>query len=301
MKTYLECIPCFTRQTLDAIRMVTDDENLQLRIMRRVLEETSRFPQNTPPPAMGGRIHEIIREETGSADPYNEIKRRANQFALDRLPALRKKVQDSANPFETALRLSIAGNIMDWGAKPHADVSEEAVDRILEECLSAPLHGCSPESLRQSLLQADTVLYLADNAGEIVLDRLFIEFMPSVKMTLAVKSGPAINDATLDDAQEAGLTERVEVIGTGNQSPGTLLDQCSSAFRKHFSEADLVISKGQGNYEALSNQSRRIVFLLKAKCPVVARDLDREIGDMVLLDNHPDNPVGTRKRAPNTQ
>lgn len=283
MKTYLDCIPCFARQALDAVRMVTDDADLQLRIMRRVLWETGRFPQNTPPPAMGGRIHEIIREETGTPDPYREIKRRANEFALERLEHLRENTRNSHNPFETALRLAIAGNIMDWGAKPHADVSEEAVEEILEGCLRAPLRPGSPEEVRQRIRDSQDVLYLADNAGEIVLDGLFIDFMPADEVTVAVKSGPAINDATLEDARQAGLTERVRVIGTGNQAPGVLLEECSPQFRERFAAADLIISKGQGNYEALSERPEPIVYLLKVKCPAVARDTGCQIGDMMLM------------------
>ena len=284
MKTYLECIPCFTRQALDAVKMVTEENDLRLRIMRRVLETASRFPDDTPPPAMGAKIHRIIREETGATDPYLEIKRRANRFALDRMDYFRRQVEESDQPFETALRLAIAGNIMDWGAKPHADVSEAGVQQTLEECLTEPLHGGEPEKLLENIRSAADVLYLADNAGEIVLDRLFIDTMPSADVTVAVKAFPAINDALMADAEEAGITSVAEVIETGTDTPGTLLEQCAPDFQDRFRSADLVISKGQGNYESLSARPENIAFLLKAKCPVVAEDIGCEMGDMILLN-----------------
>jgi len=284
MKTYLECIPCFTRQAFDAVSMVTEDEELRLRIMRRVLEAASCFPADAPPPAMGAEIHRLIRREAGNPDPYREIKRRANEFALGLMPRLLDTVTTSKNPFETSLRLAIAGNIMDWGARPHGDISEAAVERALQEALHAPLEKGSPGTFYERLMRVDNVLYLADNAGEIALDRLFIGFLPCPDITVAVKSGPVINDATMEDARQVGLADRVCVIETGSDAPGTLLDECSEDFRGRFAGADVIIAKGQGNYETLSDRPEEIVFLLKAKCPVVARDIGCRMGDMVLLD-----------------
>ena len=284
MKTYLDCIPCFMKQALDAARMTTDDRQKRMHIMRRVMRKASSFPDDAPPPAMGAAIHRIIREATDDPDPYREIKRRANKFALELLPQLRKKTTGADSPFETALRLAIAGNIMDWGAKPHTDISEDAVERTLNEALDAPLMGDRPKDLKHIIRAADDVLYLADNAGEIVFDRLLISLLPCPHITVAVKGGPIINDATMEDARQVDLVNRAEVVETGSDTPGVLLDQCSEEFRKRFDDADMVIAKGQGNYEALSDVDRHVVFLLKAKCPVVARDIGCEVGDMVLLD-----------------
>jgi len=291
MKTYLECIPCFISQALDAVKMVTEDQELRLCIMRRVLEAASRFPGDAPPPAMGAEIHRLIRRETGNPDPYAGIKRRANEFALGLMSHLLNTVTASKNPFETSLRLAIAGNTMDWGAKPHGDISEAAVERALEDALHAPLEKGSPRMFYERLMRADNVLYLADNAGEIALDSLFIGFIPCPNITVAVKSGPVINDATIKDARQVGLADRVGVIETGSDAPGTLLEECSEDFRERFASADVIIAKGQGNYEALSDRFEEIVFLLKAKCPVVARDIGCQVGDLVLVDGHRANVV----------
>jgi len=228
MKTYLECIPCFTRQALDTVRMVTDDEVLRWRVMRRVLEAASRFSEDAPPPVMGAEIHRLIRRETGNPDPYAGIKKRANEFALELMPRLMEMVSASKKPFETALRLAIAGNTMDWGAKPHGDISEAAVERALEDALHAPLEKGSPGMLYERLKGADNVLYLADNAGEIVLDGLFIGFIPCPNITVAVKSNPVINDATMEDVRQVGLADSVEVVETGRPSVTGLRRLCFS-------------------------------------------------------------------------
>lgn len=284
MQTYPECVSCFPQQALDACRRVTDEEEAHLRLMRRVLEMTSTFRADEPPPAMAARIHRLIREESGERDPYAEIKRQANRFALDLLPRLQTFASDADDPFEAALRLSIAANVMDWGVTAHTTVSEDDVERELEDAAEEPLFGGSPSEVWSRVETAQHVLYLADNAGEIAVDGLFVLRLPADRVTVAVKGGPAINDATMEDARQVGLTEQVKVIDNGNDAPGTLLDDCSSEFRTVFESADLVISKGQGNYESLSERPEDIVFLLKAKCPVAARHIGCEMGDMVLLN-----------------
>ena len=131
---------------------------------------------------------------------------------------------------------------------------------------------------------AQDILYLADNAGEIVFDRLLIEQLPMQKITVVVKGFPIINDATMEDAVAAGLTEIVSVIDNGSDAPGTILEICSDAFVSRFEQADLIITKGQGNYETLSDIDKNIYFILKAKCPVIASDLGCPIGQMVLIN-----------------
>lgn len=283
MNTHLECIPCFMQQTLDVLNMTTDDEKLKERIMRKVLRKTSHFAKNSPPPAMAMEMHRLIRRKTGVEDPYKEIKTRANTFAMEHLAELEQIISGSDDPFETSLRLAIAGNIMDWGAKTHSDISEEGVKQTLQDALTDPIMGEPIETLRGALEAASDLLYLADNAGEIAFDSLFIDHIPVEKIVVAVKSGPAINDALMEDARQVGLTEKVEVIESGADSPGTLWEETNPAFRRRFKNADLIISKGQGNYEALSDRDENIFFLLKIKCLVLARDTGQQIGDMALL------------------
>ena len=233
----------------------------------------------TTPPAMGQGLHRLIRQLTGNDDPYRSVKQRFNRAALALYPSMRERVDQSDEPFETAVRLAIAGNIIDFGV--HSQLDEAGVEAAIQHALSAPLRG-DPEAFRVAVDAADEVLYLADNAGEIIVDRLLIERMPPGEITVVVKGSPVLNDATMEDAEAAGLTGLVEVIDNGSDAPGTILEDCSADFRGRFHHADLIVAKGQGNYETLSQADKSIVFALKAKCPVIARDLGCDIGELVL-------------------
>jgi len=280
MRTYFDCIPCFVRQALDSVRMTTGDEQVQEKVLREVLRLGSEMDLRRSPPAMAQRIHRFIREITGAKDPYLEVKNRYNRLALEMYPDLKERIETSADPLEAALRLAIAGNIIDLGVK--TSIKESDIEEIINDSLTADFDGRRIEEFRNAVSRAEKILYLADNAGEIVFDRLLIERLPCEKVTVVVKGVPVINDAMLEDAEFAGLTEIVEVIDNGSDAPGTILKSCSQTFRDRFEEADLIIAKGQGNYETLSDIDKDIFFILKAKCHVIAKDLGCEIGEMIL-------------------
>ncbi|MCK4292775.1 MAG: DUF89 family protein [Planctomycetes bacterium] len=280
MRTYFDCIPCFVRQALDSVRMTTGDEQVQEKVLREVLRLGSEMDLRRSPPAMAQRIHRLIREITGAKDPYLEVKNRYNRLALEMYPELKERIETSADPLEAALRLAIAGNIIDLGVK--TSIKELDIEKIINDSLTADFDGRRIEEFRNAVSRAEKILYLADNAGEIVFDRLLIERLPCEKVTVVVKGVPVINDAMLEDAEFAGLTEIVEVIDNGSDAPGTILESCSQTFRDRFEEADLIIAKGQGNYETLSDIDKDIFFILKAKCHVIAKDLGCEMGEMIL-------------------
>jgi len=285
MKTFLDCLPCFLGQALGACRMATDDAAVHDRVLRRVLRRASEFSFERSPPEMGADIHRIIREETGDADPYRRAKARFNEFALGLLPELRERVAAASDPFAAAARMSIAGNVIDFALG--ADLEEEKVARTIEDALQHPLAVDHLELLRSAVDGASSILFLGDNTGEIVFDRLLLEQMPRERVTFVVRGAPVINDATLEDAEAVGLTDLVEVVSNGSDVPGTLLEDCSADLQERFRRADLVISKGQGNYETLSGASREVFHLLKAKCPVIASDIGCGVGDMLVLRGHP--------------
>jgi len=279
MKTFFDCIPCFVRQSLDSVRMMTPDEAVHERLLREVLHVLGEMDMRQSPPAMAQRIHRVIRKLTGQSDPYRAIKDRFNRLALDIYPRLKARVERSANPMETAIRLAIAGNVIDLGVNNH--LGDEEIHEAIDHALDAPFDA-DLAAFGEAASRANKILCLADNAGEIVLDRLLIEQLPPGKVTVAVRGSPIINDATMKDAEAAGLTELVEVIDNGSDAPGTILEDCSEEFRRRFDEADLVIAKGQGNYETLSDVNKDIFFILKAKCPVIAGDLGCRVGSLVL-------------------
>ena len=276
MKTYLDCYPCLLRQALSAARRAGASENQQHSILLNTMEELSAFPSDSTPPQLAYRIHQRVQQLTNNLDPYRDDKEQATQQALALYPGLKKKVSDSSDPLEMAVRIAIAGNIIDLGVAESYDL-----DATLKRVLTQPLAINDLVSLRNTLARSVSVLYLADNAGETVFDRILIESL-DIPVTYVVKAGPIINDATHEDAVAAGIDQVAKIIDNGSNAPGTLFDQCSELFRKRFAQADLIIAKGQANYESLSNSSAPIFFLLQAKCSVIARDLGIAEGGTVL-------------------
>ncbi len=280
MRIYLDCIPCFVNQALDSARLATDDEQIHEQVVRNILCLSADLDMSQSPPVMGQQIHRIIRELVGMKDPYHKIKKHFNELALKLYPKLRNLIIRSEDPLTTAVRLAIAGNIIDFGVNSPSE--ELNLETVISESLIAEFQDAQLKSFRDSVTKAEEILYLCDNAGEIVFDRLLIEQLPYEKVTAVVKGSPVINDATMKDAELVGLLKAIEVIDNGSDGPGTILESCSQYFRDRFACADLVIAKGQGNYETLSEVKKNIFFILKAKCPVIARDLGCEVGEMIL-------------------
>ena len=279
MKTTYDCIPCFIRQALDAVRLATSDEKIHEQVLRGVLAAASKMNLDQSPPVMGQYIHRLIRELSGHDDPYKKIKDRFNSFALKLYPDLKQRIESSSNPMDTAVRMAIAGNIIDFGV--NSELDQSVISDTIEQALSAQLFG-NIEVLCDSIDSAENILYLGDNCGEIVFDRLLIEQLPVHKVTFVVRGGPIINDATIADARETGMTELVTVMDNGSNVPGTVLEKCSKEFRECFAHADLIIAKGQGNYETLSSCEKNIFFLLKAKCLVISGHMGCEPGSFIV-------------------
>lgn len=279
MRTRLDCIPCFFRGALEAARFATDDENVHEAVLREVMHTAFEIDMAMAPPAMAQRFHRTIRNLTGVEDPYLQIKQRFNREALRLYDELSAKISASSDPFQSAVRAAIAGNVIDFGH--NGNLQESHVAEALEWAFEAPICG-SLVNLKRRIDNAGSILFLTDNCGEIVFDRLLIERLPLHKVTVAVRGHPVLNDATMEDARTAGLTGLVEVIDNGSDAPGTILETCSESFRQRFAQADLVIAKGQGNFETLSSVNHKSVFLLKAKCPVVADELGVPQGSLVI-------------------
>lgn len=279
MITYHDCIPCFVKQTISALGKANLDSNDSEKILRTVLQHMSRIDFDLSPPEMARTIHRMIREISGNADPFSDEKKRDQNLALQLLPQLEQNMLLSDDPFKSAILLAIAGNSIDHGV--YHDLSEQQALNALEQGLHVPLIGDTDQFVN-AIDQAESILYLGDNAGEIVLDKLLLHQLPLEKTTFVVRGGPILNDALMADAEQAGITELVPVIDNGDDSPGTLLKYCSNEFHEKFQHADLIIAKGQGNYETLSDVEGNIFFLLKVKCSVVANNIGCEIGSSIL-------------------
>lgn len=288
MKTSLDCIPCLLRQSLDAARLVSPDPSVHEQVIRDVLHWTGEMDLNQSPPAIAQRIHRRLRELTGVTDPYREAKEWQNRIAMELVLNFRAEVTSAKNPLLMAARLAIAGNVIDMGS--NGNLTEADVRQSLSKALTEPFFG-EEDRFQQAIAQAKSVLYLADNAGEIAFDQLLIEQIikqvSPERVTLVVRGAPVLNDATLIDVHTVGIDRIVEAINNGSDAPGTILNDCSEELRRRFAEADLIVAKGQGNFETLSNNPSNIFFLFKVKCAVIANLVNQPIGMQMLVHSQP--------------
>ncbi len=281
MKLRAECIPCLQRQTVQALRFISADESVVKEALREVMRFLLSVDWNVTPPELDYGVQRIIRKFAGG-DPYAEVKRKSNDHAMSLLSCCREIIEKSKDPLKAAVKMAIAGNIMDFGALSSYDL-EETLDMVLRSELTVDHY----DLLRRRLDEASSLLYFADNAGEIAFDKLLLEVLlerRNLEVTFVVKGGPMINDATMEDVRHVGLDELpgVSFRTVSNGEPGTGPKRNSEEVLGWIREHDLVISKGQGNYESLS-EFRGIFYLLMVKCPVVANSLGLRMGDIVLM------------------
>jgi uncharacterized protein with ATP-grasp and redox domains len=276
MNSFLGCIPCYFDQALRAARFATSDETEIKTLLDELGGRLKEIPLERKPPEVVAWIYGRIAEMTGTADPYAKLKAQSTAQALELHPYLERRVQGANDPLLMAIRVAIAGNIIDFGAASSFDLRGTVEDTLIKDfaVLDYP-------ALRERLPRTNTVLIIGDNAGETVFDRPLISQL-NKEVTYAARGGPVTNDATLEDARQAGLDQVSKLITTGAAMPGAVLERCSPPFREAFWQADLVLSKGQGNYEALIGVGREVFFLLRVKCKVLADHIGVEQGAIVL-------------------
>lgn len=291
MKTSLDCLSCFVGQARSlGLRASTDPA-----VQRRLLDEAGRFlaavDTDIAPPENSGRLYPLFAKVLGMPDPFAQVKEESNKLALSLREEIRQQIEQAEEPLRVAVRAAIGGNIIDYGALHSFDAAA-----TMRDCFARDVVLDDYPALRQAVGTAGRqVLYLCDNSGEIVFDSLLIEQLQRLgcQVTAAVRESPIINDATLADARACGLDQLCPVISSGMSCPGTVLAACSEEFLTCFHTADLIISKGMGNFESLSEQAEPLFFLLTVKCRQVARhiteqrQLEPEVlqgeGEMVLL------------------
>lgn len=271
MKTELECILCFGKGALFLTKRYGMPHEDKVKLYQSILREIADADFNDPPPLIARKVYQLISEKTGEKDPFKQEKDLSTEHAKSLLKPLRAKLKDFDDPLEGLVRLAMAGNIIDFGVDAGFDLNT-ALTRITET-FSEKIDMEAFEVLRESLEKASNILYITDNCGEAVFDALLLERYRS-KMTVAVRGGPILNDVTRREAEESGLAAASRrLIDTGDNTPGVDLSRASAEFLEAYHSADLVISKGQGNYETLCDTRRPTVFLLRAKCPVVMNKL----------------------------
>jgi uncharacterized protein with ATP-grasp and redox domains len=288
MKLQQECVACIIAQVKKVTKMLLMSEPIQDAAMRDTLEylKTVNYDSCTPEPM--GDIWQIMLSHVGDCDPYAAIKSRCNHEAMKMVPAMREKNARAKEPLAVALKYAVAGNLIDYGMEHPVSIDEQnaQIDAYARE----PYAVDDSERLFSALVHAKTMLYLGDNAGEIVFDKMLIEriclMFPNLDLTYVVKGTAVLNDVTRADADEVGMEEVARVTDNGDGSPGTVLPRTSEAFQRTFASADVVLSKGQGNYESLSGvEKENLFFVFTAKCDTVCMDAGVPKLSIVCMEN----------------
>ncbi len=278
MKTHLECLPCTVNSYLRLADTGVIPEEKKEELMRQLLSFLSEADYKYSPPEMGAELHRMIRKSLQNPDPYLKIKKKYNQMMLDLYPSFTEMVEQSDTPFDTAMRLAIGGNVIDFGAKYQFDVME-----TIHSAMESELAIDDSAKLQHALGKAQSVLYIGDNCGEIVLDKIFLEHLDVPEKIFVVRGAPIINDITLDDASMVGMEKVARVVSTGDDSPGAVWERSSEEFRSLFNKADVVISKGQGNLEGLiERKHKNLYYLLVTKCELIAERIGTRKGGFVV-------------------
>lgn len=288
MKVHYECASCFLRQTREALDLATDDESLKMDITEKVVKLVSEtYRRGAVSNFIGTEVHRTIKNETGNNDPYIKEREISNDIALDFLPQV-EKILGQKNKLENYVKVAIAGNVIDFGALG-LEMDMEAL--IIKTMKKYPTIDNTKE-LENELKLSKTVLYLADNIGEIVFDKILIEKIKEydVDVTVALKEKPILNDACIEDALKIGLDKVAKLTSTGTDSIGIIEADVSQEFMDLFNKSDMIIAKGLGNYEGLGEMNLKdkpVYCLLNAKCKPVARDIGVNLGDNIVLKLNP--------------
>ncbi|MFH1940803.1 MAG: ARMT1-like domain-containing protein [bacterium] len=283
MKSDIECLSCLFKQALNTVRLATSNRALHRKVLDRTADWIKKADLTDSPASVSTAVYRIVSEVTGVQDPYKEIKRQTNLEALRMLPGLKKTVEKAEDSLDAALHLAVAGNIIDLGIGHAYDMQKDVL-----EILNTSFAINDTPSFKKELKPGRKLLYIGDNAGEIVFDRILIEelLQRSLEILFVVKSDPIINDALMEDARIAGIADLVPVIQSGTDDIGVNLDRSSREFKEAFEGTDLILAKGHGNFESCDEMHGNFYFLLKTKCDVVASALKVNTGDIVFKHQH---------------
>lgn len=274
-----QCVTCqlnSLENRMEKFGVVNSKKSELLKKISKYISETDR--EKVFSPEITRNILVAIQETSGIADPYKKEKEESNREMMNRDNEFRSQISNSKNPFNTALRLAVAGNIIDFGPTHQFDVSG-TIERVLESDFAFD-HS---EQLKLEIEKANSILYLGDNCGEVVLDKLFLETINHPNVYFAVRELPVLNDVTKKEALEVGIDKVAKIISNGDDAPSTLLHRVSKEFLEVYNSVDLIISKGMGNYEGLMYETDpRLFFLLMIKCQVIGNKIGAEKGDFIV-------------------
>ncbi len=286
MRMHDKCLPCVVNQVVKVANITGVDKKEEL--LREVFTYLSKMDFDATTPEIIGEIFGIIKKHTNNPDPYKETRNYYNALFLKLLPKFERKIDRNENSFQSAIRYAIVGNIIDFNPI-HNTLLEDILD-YFEKMEQLELAIDDSQTLMKDILNARMLLYLGDNCGEICMDKIFIKQIkklnPNIKILFGVRGKPVVNDSITEDAYAVGIDEYAEIIDNGDGSLGTVLNRTSPEFKEAYKKADVVIAKGQANYECLSEENKNIYFLLMTKCDVIAKDIGVEEKKMICMKNY---------------
>ncbi|MFL0168561.1 damage-control phosphatase ARMT1 family protein [Candidatus Clostridium helianthi] len=285
MKIHDKCLPCMVNQVIK-VANITGVNNKE-ELLKEVFTYLSKMDFEATTPEIIGEIFGMIKEHTNNQDPYKETRNYYNTLFSKLLPEFEKKIEQAEDSFQLAVRYAIVGNIIDFNPI-HNTLLEDIFD-YFEKMEQLELAIDDSRELAEDILNSKTLLYLGDNCGEICMDKILLkkikELNPNVKISFGVRGKPVVNDSIAEDAYAVGIDEYAEVIDNGDGSLGTVLKRTSREFKEVYKKADVVIAKGQANYECLSEEKKKIYFLLMTKCDVIANDIGAPEKKMICMKN----------------
>lgn len=274
MKIQEKCLPCIVNQVLKVTNMagLQDKE----RLLKKVFSYLSEVDyQTSTTPELIGEIFSLLKQETGNSDPYRETRIKYNTMFLEQLPDFEHKIDSTENPFLMAIKYAIMGNIIDFNPIHNYLLSD--IQNSLSHLDDEQLVIDDSQTLMKELKQAKSILYLGDNCGEICLDKIMLKKMkelnPSCHIYFGTRGEAVVNDSIEEDAYFVGIDTYATIVSNGDCSLGTVLRRTSREFQDIYNNADIIIAKGQANYESLSTEKGNIYFLLMTKCGVIADDI----------------------------
>lgn len=278
-----ECVLCIMNQILRTASHLNIEPEKEDLIFRKCLEKSARIDRHgMTAPEFAEEIYGILTSIAGVKDPYRELRKKQNDLVMDRIDFFRGEIEKASDPLLKAGLYSLLGNIIDYGAATIFNI-----DGLFSPFRKIETAFNDYEKLKSRLMVASNLLIIGDNAGEAVFDRLFMEQIkkvnPRVDISYGIRSGPAINDVLKEDAIYVGIPQVARVVETGSTCAGTVVGKLDPGFRAIYDSADVVISKGQGNFETLEEEEQRdIFFILKVKCEPLARHLNLETGALLF-------------------
>ncbi|AJH00544.1 hypothetical protein LF65_03996 [Clostridium beijerinckii] len=285
MKMHDKCLPCMVNQVIK-VANITGVNNKEV-LLKEVFTYLSKMDFEATTPEIIGEIFGMIKKHTNNSDPYKETRNYYNTLFLKLLPEFERKIEQAENSFELAVRYAIVGNIIDFNPI-HNTLLEDIFD-YFERMEQLEFAIDDSKELAEDILNSKTLLYLGDNCGEICMDKILLrkikELNPNIKIFFGVRGKPVVNDSIAEDAYAVGIDEYAEVIDNGDGSLGNVLNRTSYEFKEVYKKADVVIAKGQANYECLSEEKKKIYFLLMTKCDVIANDIGAPEKKMICMKN----------------